>query len=299
MKYLLALCLLYHVSFAQKKCFSIVDSVTNLPVPYAAITCKGCLTGTYSDQNGTVCVDFAGIDTIRIYSLSYKILFISASEINAAGQVKLLPNPIELNPVTVSKRKIHSIRLGPYYTNKLSIGQHVVNPNSATLLAVYIPNTVGDAVISKLYYRLSPKKSEIATLFRCRIHLWDNVSMKPGNSILKHDEYIDIEPSQKKAEIDVTQYALKIPENGIWIGIEVVAYKDLKGGFVTINGGDFGDTVWGKRKTKILTISPGYAVVPANDGHNSLTKFWNLPWRPLQTVSEKAKTFAFGLDVLQ
>jgi hypothetical protein len=285
------------VSLAQSVCFQLVDASTRQPVPYAAVSCKNCNYGFFSDLTGNICFAGNNVDTISISLLSYQPLSIAINQIKNNDTLTLSPQPFTLQPVNVARRRIHNQTLGPFRKGTMIV-QNSYCPNSSALVAVYIPNSQENpSTISKVHYRLSPKPSEIALAFRCRIHIWTDTSGKPGSALLPMNHILDIKPNQKVATVDVSQYAIPFPANGAWIGIEAIGYINKQNEFIA-NGNQFGTTLRRTNRLKILSLSPGYMVVPSENKYPNLVKFWNHPWHTLKTQRIPSQTFSFGVEVV-
>ncbi len=100
MKHLILLLLACTAAFAQKK-FTVADSTTKEPIPYAGINLNNGY-GLYSAEDGSVTLTDTSVTHITVSSIGYRDKKIAISALT--DLVLLEPQPIELQEVVVSKK---------------------------------------------------------------------------------------------------------------------------------------------------------------------------------------------------
>jgi len=224
-------------TFAQT---SILDSETKEPVSFATVS-FGNGNGVFADDEGVFIVSkklYPDIDSLFISALGYSKLHIATS--NLKDTLFLDSKEDQLNTVVVTSRKkfkkqdVEATIHNDYYKCWL--------PTIESEIAVFFPKT--DKKLTKIGTLNLPIKLEasdwdkrkrsktkvraFSTLFRA--NFYENNNGFPGKT-LTYDQIIFrvTEVSSNLFELDVTDYDIYIPDNGIFVSIQVLGYTDRNG----------------------------------------------------------------------
>lgn len=265
-----------------QKCFRIRSS-NNLEIPFATIVNSDNSYGKYADEKGDICLDINLLsDTIFISSVGYKRLMILKKEYLEKEIFVLESFSQNLREIIVKPNKIIRTSFSNYTINTISIYKHFWNPNSNLLVTGFIENTSKQAqLIEKVKFILAPKKSNILDRFKVRLRFFDNKDNKPNQEITQTNIITELKPNDKNLDLTLNNQNLYMPENGIWIGMEIVGYYNFENVFIPLENGRTGKASFknnGKIKS-IELISPSYDLVKLKDGSNSYTKDFLDKWR--------------------
>lgn len=265
-----------------QKCLRIRNS-NNLEIPFATFVNSDNSYGKYADEKGNICLNINLLsDTIFISSVGYKRLMILRKEYLEKEILLLEPFSQNLREIIVKPNKIKRTSFSNYSKSAISIYKHLWNPNSNLLVTGYIENTSEQAqLIEKVKFFLSPKKSHIVDKFKVRLRFFDNKDNKPNQEITQTNIITELKPSDKNLDLTLNNQNLYMPENGIWIGMEIVGYYNFESVFIPLENGKTGKASFrnnGKIKN-IELISPSYDLVKMKDGSNCYTKDFLDKWR--------------------
>ncbi len=224
-------------SFAQT---SILDSETKEPVSFATIS-FGNGNGVFADDEGVFKFSkklYPDIDSLFISALGYDKLNIAT--LNLSDTLFLESKEDELRTVVITSRKkfkkqeVEATIHNDYYKCWL--------PTIESEIAVFFPKE--DKKLTKISTINLPIKLEasdwgkrkrsktkvkaFSTLFRASFY--ENENGFPGKT-LTYDQIIFrvTEASSNLYELDVTDYDIYIPENGVFLSIQVLGYTDRNG----------------------------------------------------------------------
>jgi thiol-disulfide isomerase/thioredoxin len=105
--------LLCLVAFSQDKLIegSIIDSETNMPVPFASIGLLGTSRGTSSNLKGQFSLSVPSSFTIRISCLGYETSEVSSASSSDFFVIRLKPSATELNSLVVFSKKVNARKI--------------------------------------------------------------------------------------------------------------------------------------------------------------------------------------------
>ena len=203
----------------------IKDSLTGERIAYANIVLKNGK-GTYSSELGIFELEIKNFDTdtLKVSHLGHesKILPLIKLKNSTEFEVLLKPKTEKLDQVLISSNKIK-------YTDKLLLGDKREGNIGVTSLigyesAIFIDNPKNTrGKLKRIYIDLKKRKNAeyIATL-NIKFYELDSINNKPGN--LLYNENLYIKPKNKKYRlwIDVKDFEINFPKNGIFIGVEMV-----------------------------------------------------------------------------
>jgi hypothetical protein len=207
-------------SFAQTK--GIVVDENNLPIPYVNIWVEGENIGTTSEENGTFIIDSNDGNKNLIFSiLGFEKKIIKLSQ---AKHVVLQSQVNELNEIViVNKKETRETEIGKVEN---SIFQAFENgPKLDVKYFPYNPKYKSTKFIKQVRI-LTDSKLEAATL---KIHFYAvDESGLPGEKLLKKDFIVTIKKGGRNNKINVSDFNLTMPKNGIFVGFEKLMIESNK-----------------------------------------------------------------------
>jgi len=216
-----------HISNSQTIKGIIKDSLTQAPLAYSSIALLNNK-GTYSDENGNFELDIRNYiyDTLKISTVGYKSKIIPLNIFKNKEIIKLnifLSSKIEeLEEVVISSKKIK-------YKNKVTLGEERdgnIDKSSLigyeTCIKIDNPKKI-NGKIKRVYVELKKnKKANYIATFNVKFYEFDSKKNLPGKEL--YNKNIFIEPKNKKYRlwINLKDFNIKFPENGVCVGIEMV-----------------------------------------------------------------------------
>jgi len=214
----------------------IIDSLNTEPIPYATISFGNGL-GNFADEDGRFSFSkekYSDVDTLFISAMGYAekaVLTVALLE-----TILLKPEVSQLSEVVVSAPKN-----GKFKLRKRKPVSH------ADIFASWLPTVESEvAVLFKRYegkptqiskiklpinaeskYK-SKGKGKFATIFR--VNFYENNKGLPGDPTGYENVVFSInEKKDKVFELDVSTKSIYIPEDGIFISLQVLGYANSKG----------------------------------------------------------------------
>ncbi len=199
----------------------IVDT-NNQPISFVSIAVENENIGATSEENGDFIINTSGKNKNLVFSaLGFEKKIIAA---NAAQNVVLTPSLFQLNEVVIVKK---------YGTKTIEIGKTDNRSSSAfdngpKIDAKYFPY---------LYkYKKTPFIKQVAIQTDSKI---ENASFKihfygvdvngfPGNELLLKNFIVTVNSGIKKTLFNLTDYNLKMPQNGIFVAFEKLIIEKNK-----------------------------------------------------------------------
>ncbi|MBM1108000.1 carboxypeptidase-like regulatory domain-containing protein [Aurantibacter crassamenti] len=239
MKYLLSL-LFFIVcinNYAQD--IVIIDGMNNEPIPFATISFGDGL-GTFADEDGRFSFSrkkYADIDSLFISAIGYTEKGIKID--STIQSVSLKSEVSQLSEVIVSAPKEGKFKMrklkAETHTDVFACWLPTVESEIAILFKKYENKTTQITTLllpinAEREYK-SKGKGKFATIFR--LQYYANNAGSPGAPIGYENVIFSIsEKVDKVFELDVTNKSIFIPENGIFISIQVLGYADTNGKLV-------------------------------------------------------------------
>ena len=217
----------------------IVDSLNRSPIPFATISFGDGL-GTFADEEGRFAFTkkkYADIDSLHISAIGYAEKSIEMD--SSIQKVSLRSEVSQLSEVIVSAPKEGKFKFkkqkGQTHTDVFACWLPTVESEVAVLFNRYEDRA---SQISKLYLPINAEreykskgKGKFATIFR--IQYYENIRGAPGNPIPYEEAVFAMsEKADKIFELDVLSKSIFIPENGIFISIQVLGYANKEGKLV-------------------------------------------------------------------
>ncbi|MDX1903361.1 MAG: carboxypeptidase-like regulatory domain-containing protein [Thermonemataceae bacterium] len=238
------LCLLFaSTGFAQMKKVEgfIFEASTNKPIEYAEITILNRMGGVYSDAKGYFSLqqNFNPRDTLVISALGYIQQKIILQEIELPLKIYLKEEIIEEISVRGKRTKIVKYKVGDLRnTNGSFLSNKIRYFNRSKITFInYIPNIKNKkGFIESIYIKLHKKNNlflkDVATgakiyykspnRIKIRIRcLSANKDLEPEKDLSKQEMIFEI-TSFKNQWIDISKYNIPFPENGAFVGMEIL-----------------------------------------------------------------------------
>ncbi|MBP2832679.1 carboxypeptidase-like regulatory domain-containing protein [Aquimarina sp. U1-2] len=237
MKKLFPLLLLLLVQFAVGQKYSVRDSVLNAPISYATIS-FGNGNGTFADADGMFQFSkkwYPDIDSLYISALGYKELALSTLDLHK--NILLTQDISQLNEVIITAEKKRK-----YKTKRLPAQVHndyfrCWLPTVESEIAVFFPKsslnptkiaTVQLPVKIESSNKNSSREQSFSTLFK--MQFYGNTNGFPDARLPYEDIIFKITDNDKpNFELNVSEYKIYIPKDGIFISIQVLGYADEQG----------------------------------------------------------------------
>ncbi|EAQ99832.1 carboxypeptidase-like regulatory domain-containing protein [Maribacter sp. HTCC2170] len=213
-------------SAAQEVLFEghVYDHKTKTPIPYVNLSFLNTLKGTSTDEKGHFYLD---IHTpylekqVHISSLGFKDTIVSAKTVFKSKRFEMVAESFELEEVVVSGSSGNSTVLNPIGSYDLTSGFS----SSATpwIMALYFPNIgAQDKFVEKVtvFFQKNKDFKRPSAKFRLRFYGVDSNSKKPDKDLLRKSIVLESEVKEAFVSIDLSALHLKIPKDGIYIGVE-------------------------------------------------------------------------------
>jgi hypothetical protein len=198
------------------------DSISNKPIPYVSIWVENENTGTTSEENGEFIIYSKDKNKKLIFSaLGFEKKIIKTSE---ATEVKLKPTEYQLDEIViVNRRETKQIEIGIL---KNVIYQAFDNaPRIDIKFFPYFPSYKKTKFIKKVSL-YTDSNIENASM---KIHFYSVDSLGfPSDELINKDFIVTVKKGMKKSTFDVSDFNLKIPKNGLFVGFEKLIIEKNK-----------------------------------------------------------------------
>lgn len=202
----------------------VVDAKNGSPIPYANLSFLNSLKGTSSDEEGYFYLEIpeSFLDKkVHISSLGYKDTITLGRSVQLAKTVKMVEDTYELDEVVVAQSLGDSQVMNPI--SSYSIKSGFSSAATPWVLALYFPN-IGAAnkylETVTVFFRKDPKFKREFSKFRLRIYDVDPKTKKPSRDLILKSMVLESRADQEFVSIDMSQIGIKIPRDGIYIGLE-------------------------------------------------------------------------------
>lgn len=205
--------LLLLVSAASAQVKGIVVDENNKPISYVNIWVEKENNSTTSEENGVFTINCLPNKNLIFSALGYEKKTVKAAD---ADKVILKTNVLELSEVVIQKRfESREIEIG-----KVKNETYQAFENGARIDAKffpYLPKYRRTKYIHKVNF-FTDSQLEIASF---KIHFYTvSDDGSPGEELLKKDFLVSVKKGVKKTFFDVTDFNLRMPKKGIFVGFE-------------------------------------------------------------------------------
>ena len=202
----------------------VLDHKTKKPIPFVNLSFLNTLKGTSTDEKGHFFLDLPTPfleKQVHISSLGYNDTIVVAKDIFKAKRFEMVEESFELEEVVVSGSFGSSDVLNPISSYSLTSG--FSSSSTPWVLVLYFPNIgAQEKYIDKVtvFFQKNNKFKRPTSKFRLRIYDVDSKTKKPNNDILRKSIVLESDVEEDFVSIDLGALHLKIPESGIYIGVE-------------------------------------------------------------------------------
>jgi hypothetical protein len=278
----------------------VLDKVTNEPIPYVNISILESTVGTSSDDDGSYTLKIKEEDldkNIHLSSLGYKDTTLTVTSFTKSKTIFLQPLVEELDEVVISEKfEEDFLEINKIKKNKLRGGYAA--GSKPWILALYFPYDDKYSKTEylnslKVYINRSSLIKRYKSKFRIRIYEIDDEGM-PGDDLLMDDLIVETTMKQKEAIIDLSEFNIVFPKDGLFIALEGLAipynaYEDVST-YVNKEGE--------KVTRQIVRYSPSFSATIEKKGEKKVVKFDNNTWYNFEVpLMEKNKTFVPAISL--
>ena len=269
----------------------IKDQITSKSIPFASISYKNQPIGVYGNEDGYFELNLKKDlpDSLVVGCLSYEKKVLTVQNIQQNSTIYLTPVDNKLAEIKITPKKKSKI------VTK-ALGAHTAKPNNVytsghtsegyTLLCFINNPNLSNAQIREAVYVIEPKYQMDSAVVKIHLFGKDKYSSdpKPSEELIKENLYVTIPPKTKKFKVNLEKYALIMPDEGIFIGLE-----------------------WVKGHVSKRFSFQGTVFAPVYRGtyeeqpyHFIYRNFMNQGWErmPLKSFEGSVSTPMFGLNVL-
>jgi len=228
--------IIIHISMiinAQDAKLTVVDSLSNEPISYASASFIETNSGTYTNEKGVLNIDSTH-NSVLISHVGYYSRKLGRPFKN--GAVKLRPQTYFLNEIIVKPGKKKTEETG-----YISFRSHlIINGFSGDEIAVYFPDRFDDIKFLKelkiCFDVFKPIKKfmgiDFVSVFKINLYSKKANSSEPDTSLLIKELVFTSDKIKPTTRIDISNYNIRFPEDGIfvsieWVGIEAEKTKEL------------------------------------------------------------------------
>lgn len=206
----------------------VVDSTTNRQLSFAIILMHNKQHVIYTDVSGNFSIAkdslLAG-DTLLIQFLGYRKLSIPATQLYPGIIIRLVPEPVELNPIIVSNCRKTSESI---LNKKVKRIRKYVGPGPETRLVILsrYNNVSGkNSYLKKISVLMDEKSPNLQIPVRLRWYEWDLEHNMPGKELT--DTNIVVYPyKQGWNDFEVPPHTINCPKSWIVFGLEFMYPAD-------------------------------------------------------------------------
>jgi len=237
MKKLFPLSLLFLAQITYSQIYTVLDAEQKSPISYATIS-FGNGNGTFADANGSFRFSkkwYPDIDSLYISALGHKELALATASL--PSKILLERDVSELKEVLIvaEKKKKYKVKKRsstvhndyfrcwlPTVESEIAVYFPRQSDKSTKIASVYLPVKVTSS------NKNQSKDPSFATLFKMQFYGLDNGF--PGQRLPYEDIIFIVSNTDKpNFELDISEYKIHIPKEGVFISIQVLGYADKEG----------------------------------------------------------------------
>ncbi len=216
---------------------TILDSLNNEPVSFATISFGNGL-GNFADEDAQFSFSkekYSDVDTLFISAIGYAEKFVLTKKLPET--ILLRPSVSQLNEVTVSAPKDGKFKIkkskGKTHEDLFASWLPTVESEVAVLINRFEKKTTQ---ILKLLIPINAEskykskgKGQFATIFR--VNFYQNQNGVPAEPMGYENIVFSVDEKEEKFfELDVLSKFIYIPEEGLFVSLQVLGYENSKGG---------------------------------------------------------------------
>lgn len=220
---------IYFNSLAQTKCLYVYDAISNEPIPFSTVLFfdkSEKQNGIYADENGLVCTDLIETTSIEISCIGYETHKIYNNSI-FRDTIFLKPNATILDEVVLTKKqKVNKFGFNKEKKNKS------INTFKGSEIAVFIENVDKIQADVKSVLLDVDKRKDFTVVLKINFYK-RSIENKPSE-LLNYQDIIHYLTKKTKGtiEVEVEDFGIKFPKEGIFVAVECLGFIDEKGSFI-------------------------------------------------------------------
>lgn len=244
-------------------------------LPYVSIGILNTPKGTSTNLDGSFAMNASKDDTLVFSHIGYRAERVAVADLGAG--VYLQQSAVGLKEVAVkSSGRLRSETLGNLRAKTFLLSQ------GANQYAMLLKTESGDGVLEKLYFHLQPsiyKDARSRAIIKVRVYRNDRGA--PGQDLLTENLVWVIDKKEKKVRVDVEEFGILVPREGVFIGFDFLGTLDEKGAFTPYSRTE--RTV--KFKVEFSEGEPAY---------KTYSKFYGTDWMPTSHRNRSGGTVAIS-----
>ncbi|AZQ42961.1 carboxypeptidase-like regulatory domain-containing protein [Nonlabens ponticola] len=218
----------------QAQVYQLVDGDSNEPLAFATISFNDGR-GTFADDDGKFQFSrkrYPGIDSLTISSLGYKTISIATADL--VPVLKLYPDTDELDAVVVrakldgkfKEKEIDAIEHDDYFNSWLPTveSEIAVKFERSASQPTQIKSILLPVIVEEQSGRRKGKVRKFSTLFRLQFYAVNVDGSPTDKSNYPDHTFIINQETEDVYNVDVEEYGIQIPKNGLFASIQVLGY---------------------------------------------------------------------------
>lgn len=275
----------------------LLDSQTGEFVSFANIAIIELQNGTTSYQNGEFSLLIEGSDisnSLNISCINYKDTVIALKDLDFENLnlIKLEPLVYGISEIIVIPPKLEDeIIINKLKRSKILGG--IACNNIPNIYARYFPNRADYEninTISSIQIGTKSWQNKGKSKIKIRIFKMDTVLNQPSSDILK-EELIVILKNGKINTINLLKYNIRVPKEGVFVGIEWLIIPENKFEFISYD----------ELKKKIKKINYGPTLGANYSNVSNTWEYWAGKWekfiQPVPTIIRKNKVYDAAISI--
>ncbi|MGB1307983.1 MAG: carboxypeptidase-like regulatory domain-containing protein [Oceanihabitans sp.] len=209
----------------------VVSDKSNKALVYANITLLSKNKGSITNKDGYFTLNLRKEefnDSLLFSYIGYKSKIISIQDLlnNPDSPVRLLEEVDNLKEVILSVKKAKYTASKTLGFNKRGIKQKISTAYGSEYATLIENDKFKDGKVTGVIFHLNKNKSDLFEIypayFRIKFYEYNNDLDMPGKLLSHENILIKPENKSQKYKLDVSQYNILMPKNGIVVGIEVI-----------------------------------------------------------------------------
>lgn len=195
------------------------------PLAYVNIWVENENNGTTSDANGDFTILEKNTEKVLVFSaLGFETKKVKISEV---GQVLLQQKTVHLQEIVIAaKKQSKTITVGDY--KKGGINHFFSSGKNPWIVARYFPfdaKKVATPYIKELTIMTDSEVDQVKFL----LHFYEvTADGSPGNDLTKENRVVTAKKGKENTTVKLSDYDLRIPENGIFVAVEWLIIEENK-----------------------------------------------------------------------
>jgi hypothetical protein len=246
--------------YAQSNIQSVIkDSLTTKGIPFVNIAYLNLNIGTISDEEGFFSMKKNNDQQfLQLSALGYRNKVVDINKIDST--IYLSPKIEQLNEIVVYGKKNN-------YTKNIKLGLSAFFTVIKTHLpfgyefASYIENKYHKkGIIKEVLLSLNKtEKYDFIATYNVKFYSYDSIRKQPGTALFEQNIFVKPENKTYKLKINVENYNISLPKEGVCVGIELVNVENFK-------------------TTSMSKIAPAIIFTYTNADNLTWTRFMNKKW---------------------